>query len=204
MLKKVVSKGNKTVSKAKTKGAKKVATSTSSKAVKSKSQEKLRKKSKFKVGDYLIYPIHGVGRITAVSMQKVLGKSQHYYEMEIQNNKMKVMVPVENASSIGLRSIIAKKEVKKVVLLLKEEGGEIEEDWKLRYQNNMNKIKSGSIYSVAEVCRDLYRRACARELSLMERRLYESAYKLISSEVALSNELSIEEAGNMISEVLAG
>ena len=75
----------------------------------------------------------------------------------LRRSKIKEKVPAENASSIGLRSIIAKKEVKKVVLLLKEEGGEIEEDWKLRYQNNMNKIKSGSIYSVAEVCRDFYK-----------------------------------------------
>ena len=86
---------------------------------------------------------------------------------------------------------------------MKKDEIDTEEDWKIRYQNNMNKIKSGSIYSVAEVCRNLYKRAKDKELSLMERRLYESAYNLISSEIALSKEIDIEEAGNLISEVLS-
>lgn len=164
---------------------------------------KTKKKERFKVGDYLVYPLHGVGQVRSVSKQNVLGKSVSYYVMEIENNKMKVMIPVENASKIGVRAIINRRQVAKVIRLLKKDEVDTEEDWKLRYQNNMNKIKSGNIYSVAEVCRNLYKRARDRELSLMERRLYESAYKLVSSEIALSKDLSLEEAGNMISEVLA-
>ena len=157
----------------------------------------------YEIGEYLVYPMHGVGKITAIAKQNVLGKSTRYYIIEIEAVKMKVMVPVDNVEEVGVRSIITKRESSKVLNLLKKDEVDTEEDWKIRYQNNMNKIKSGNIYSVAEVCRNLYKRARDKELSLMERRLYESAYSLISHELALTNKVSTEEAGNMISEILA-
>ncbi len=157
----------------------------------------------FSVGEYVVYPMHGVGQINTIAKQVILGKRKQCYILELSNSKMKVMIPVENAREIGIRPIIKKKDVKKVLDLLRKDEVDTEEDWKIRYQNNMNKIKSGSIYSVAEVCRNLYKRAKDKELSLMERRLYESAYNLISSEIALSREINLEEAGNIISEVLA-
>jgi len=156
-----------------------------------------------KVGEYVVYPMHGVGEIHAIQKQNILGKRKECYVLEIPSTGMKVMIPVENAKTIGIRSIIKKKDVKKVLDLLKKECSESEEDWKIRYQNNMNKLKSGSIFSIAEVCRDLYKRAKDKELSLMERRLYESAYNLITNEIALTREMPVEEAGNLISEILA-
>ena len=155
----------------------------------------------FQVGDYVVYPMHG--KVYAVQKHNILGKRKQCYVLEIATTKMRVMIPVENAQEIGIRSIIKKKDVKKVLDLLKKDEVDTEEDWKIRYQNNMNKIKSGSIYSVAEVCRNLYKRAKDKELSLMERRLYESAYSLISSEIAEAKEIGVDEAGNLISEVLS-
>jgi CarD family transcriptional regulator len=157
----------------------------------------------YQVGEYLVYPMHGVGQINAVSKQVILGKRKNCYILELRSNKMKVMIPVESAREIGIRPIIKKKDIKKVLDILKKDEVDTEEDWKIRYQNNMNKIKSGSIYSVAEVCRNLYKRAKDKELSLMERRLYEQAYSLITNEIALSKEVELEEAGNLISEVLS-
>jgi CarD family transcriptional regulator len=157
----------------------------------------------YKVGEYLVYPMHGVGQISAVSKQVILGKRKNCYILELSSNRMKVMIPVESAREIGIRPIIKKKDIKKVLDILKKDEVDTEEDWKIRYQNNMNKIKSGSIYSVAEVCRNLYKRAKDKELSLMERRLYEQAYSLITNEIALSKEVSLEESGNLISEVLS-
>ena len=157
-----------------------------------KKKEKPKSGPQYSVGEYVVYPMHGVGKINAIQKQNILGKRKECYVLEIASNKMKVMVPVENAEKIGIRSIIKKKD-----------EVDTEEDWKIRYQNNMNKIKSGDIYAVAEVCRNLYKRAKDKELSLMERRLYESAYNLISNEIALTREVSVEEAGNLISEVLA-
>lgn len=116
---------------------------------------------------------------------------------------MKVSIPVDRAMDVGIRSIIDKKEIKKVLTLLKKDEVDTEEDWKVRYQNNMNKIKSGSIFEVADVCRNLYRRAYGKELSIMERKLYESAYNLVKMEIALSKGVPQEEAGNIVSDVLA-
>ncbi|MCB1323561.1 MAG: transcriptional regulator [Leptospiraceae bacterium] len=162
-----------------------------------------KKKDLYDVGEYVVYPMHGVGQISAISKQVILGKRKECYVLEITSNKMKVMIPTESAQEIGIRSIIKKRDVKKVLDLLQKDEVDPEEDWKIRYQNNMNKIKSGDIYSVAEVCRNLYKRARDKELSLMERRLYESAYNLISNEIALTRGVTVEEASNMISEVLS-
>lgn len=161
------------------------------------------KEPKFKVGDYVVYPIHGVGEVTEVGKKLILGKKKDCYIMEIQGSKMKVSIPVGRAIDVGIRSIIDKKEIKKVLTLLKKDEIDTEEDWKVRYQNNMNKIKSGSIFEVADVCRNLYKRAYGKELSIMERKLYESAYNLVKMEIALSKGVPQEEAGNIVSDVLA-
>ena len=158
----------------------------------------------FKKGDYVVYPMHGVGTIVEVTTKTVLNEKKKYYVVELINTKMKVMVPVKKAEEIGLRHIIKKTDVAKVVKLLKEDYVETEEDWKIRYQNNLLKVKSGSILSVSEVCRNLYKRARDKELSIMERKLYESAYGLIINEIALAKNVEVEEASNQISEVLSG
>lgn len=153
--------------------------------------------------DYVVYPMHGVGVVSDIATKTVLEEKKKYYVVELLNTKMRVMVPLDNAKEIGLRKIITKREVKKVLDLLAEEYVEIEEDWKVRYQNNLEKLKSGSIHAVAEVCRNLYKRAKDKELSVMERKLYESAYSLVLNEVALAKQVEIEEASNLISEILS-
>ncbi len=157
----------------------------------------------FKIGDKIVYPMHGVGEIEGIEKKLVLGKRNEYYLITIINNGMKVMIPVNNAKEIGIRSIIPKKDIKKVINILSTEADRIEEDWKIRYQNNIDKVKSGSIFEVAEVARDLYRRGSEKELSIMERKLYENAYQLITYEVAMSKNVEIEEAGNIVSEALS-
>ncbi len=159
--------------------------------------------SMFKVGDKIVYPMHGVGQIDGIEKKVVLGKRNEYYMITIINNGMKVMIPVNNAKEIGIRSIIPKKDIKKVLGILSAAAESIEEDWKLRYQNNIDKVKSGSIYEVAEVARDLFKRGNEKELSIMERKLYENAYQLITYEVAMAKSIDIDEAGNVVSEALA-
>jgi CarD family transcriptional regulator len=157
----------------------------------------------FKVGDKIVYPMHGVGQIDSIEKKVILGKRSEYYMITIISNGMKVMIPVNNAKEIGIRSIIPKKDIKKVLAILSTEAETIEEDWKLRYQNNIDKVKSGSIYEVAGVARDLFKRGNEKELSIMERKLYENAYQLITYEVAMSKNIAIDEAGNIVSEALS-
>jgi len=157
----------------------------------------------FKVGDKIVYPMHGVGEIDGIEKKVILGKKNEYYMITIISNGMKVMIPVNNAKDIGIRGIIPKKDIKKVVAILSTEAETIEEDWKLRYQNNIDKVKSGSIYEVAEVARDLFKRGNEKELSIMERKLYENAYQLITYEVAMSKSIPIDEAGDIVSGALS-
>jgi len=157
----------------------------------------------YKQGDKLVYPMHGVGIIKAIEKKEVLGQKLEFYIMTIVNNGMKVMIPVKNADQVGLRPIISKNEVKKVLTIISQGETEREDDWKLRYQNNIDKIKSGSIYEVSKVARDLYRRGREKELSIMERKLYENAYNLLIHEIALAKSIDIEEAGNVVSEALS-
>ena len=157
----------------------------------------------YNVGDKIVYPMHGVGLIEAIEKKVVLGKRAEYYMINIVNSGMKVMIPVKNADEIGIRSIISKREVKKVLGLLSKDENTSVDDWKERYQNNIDKVKSGSIYEVSEVARDLYRRGTEKELSIMERKLYENAYQLVAHELALSKDIDIEEAGNLVSEALS-
>ena len=151
----------------------------------------------------MVYPMHGVGRVAEIAVKNILNKKKKYYIVELINTKMRVMVPVENAEVIGLRTIIDKKQIPKITKLLTEEYVEQEEDWKIRYQNNLQKVKSGSLASVAEVCRNLYKRARDKELSVMERKLYESAYSLVINEIALSKGQSLEDTSSMISDILS-
>ncbi len=154
-------------------------------------------------GDKIVYPMHGVGIIDDIRKEKILGANKKVYVIHIINNGMKVMIPVENVDKIGIRSVILEKEVKTVLQILADEETEMEEDWKLRYQINMEKVKTGSIFEVAEVARNLYRRSLDKDLSIMERKLYESAYQLIANEIALAKNLDLEDAGDLISEVLS-
>ena len=157
----------------------------------------------FNKEDYVVYPMHGVGHIAEITSKSVLNKRKKYYIVELINTNMRVMVPVDKAEDIGLRHIIAKRDVNKVLKLLQEEYIEQDEDWKIRYQNNLTRVKSGSINSVAEVCRNLYKRARDKELSIMERKLYESAYSLVINEVALAKGVNVEDASNLISDILS-
>lgn len=154
-------------------------------------------------GDRIVYPMHGVGIIDAIEKKVVLGKRAEYYMITIVNSGMKVMIPVKNADSIGIRKIISKREVKKVLDILSKDENSSVDDWKERYQNNIDKVKSGSIHEVAEVARDLYRRGTEKELSIMERKLYENAYQLVTHEIALSRDVDLEEAGDIVSEALS-
>ena len=157
----------------------------------------------YKQGDKVMYPMHGVGIIEAIEKKEVLGQRLEFYTMTIVNSGMKVMIPVKNSEQVGLRPIISKNDVKKVLEIISKGETEHEEDWKLRYQNNIDKIKSGSIFEVSKVARDLYRRGKDKELSIMERKLYENAYNLIIHEIALAKSIDVEEAGNIVSDALS-
>ena len=156
----------------------------------------------FKLGQKVVYPLHGVGIINQIEEKEVLGQRHRYYIIKLSVTDMTVMIPVERSEELGLRKVMGHKVIDRAVEMLKEETTEMDEDWKSRYQANMDKVKSGSIVEIAEVVRNLFRRNRYKELSIMERKLYENAYKLLVDEIALSWGIDKEEIQNMISEAL--
>lgn len=157
----------------------------------------------YKIGEKVVYPVHGAGTVEAIEKKSVLGQNETFYIIRMMSNGMKLMIPVKNEKSAGIRTVTGKQGIKKILNILGDSGSEIERDWKLRYENNVNKVKSNNIAVVAEVVRDLFQRGSEQELSTMERRLYENAYNLVAYEVALSKEVDIEIANNIVSEALS-
>ncbi|MCC6278440.1 MAG: CarD family transcriptional regulator [Oligoflexia bacterium] len=151
----------------------------------------------FKVGDNAVYPGHGVGVVTAIETKEIFGKKQTFYSIKSLDNGMKIMVPKENVESVGLRAIISKKEANEVFKILRKKNIKIDnQTWNRRYREYMEKIKTGSIYEIAEVLRDLFLLKVDKELSFGERKMLDTARSLLIKELALAkriNEKKVED-----------
>jgi CarD family transcriptional regulator len=141
----------------------------------------------FRVGDLAVYPAHGVGLIESIETREVLGHEQDFYIMKILENDMIIMIPVNNVESVGLRDIIDRDEVDKVYAIMKKR--DIPPDnqtWNRRYRDYMEKIKTGSVYEVAEVLRDLYLLKTDKDLSFGERKMLDTAESLLLKELSIA------------------
>jgi CarD family transcriptional regulator len=156
----------------------------------------------YKVDDKVVYPMHGVGVIEKIEEKNILGKTKLYYIMKLSVTDMTVMVPVDMADKLGLRGVVEYDEIMKALDLLKEDPSVVEENWKARYSNNHGKVKSGSIFELAEVVRNLFRRNKVKELSTSEKKLFENALQLMVDEIALSKDLEKVEVEHLITETL--
>lgn len=153
--------------------------------------------TEFQVGDSAVYPGHGVGTVVAIESKEILGKKHTFYSIHIQESGMKIMVPQNNVASVGLRPIISKKEASEVLKILKKTNVKIDnQTWNRRYREYMEKIKTGSVFEIAEVLRDLFLLKVDKELSFGERKMLDTARTLLIKELALatqSEELKMEE-----------
>lgn len=152
----------------------------------------------FSVGDMAVYPAHGVGKIDSIETKEISGNEQKYYILKIMDNGMTIMVPTSNVRTVGLREVIGQSEVDIVYDILKERDIAIDnQTWNRRYREYMDKIKTGSIYEVAEVLRDLSILRYQKELSFGERKMLDMARNLIVKELSVAQEMEeceIEEA----------
>lgn len=147
----------------------------------------------FKVGGKAVYPAHGVGEITEIQNKVIGGRERSFYVLKIIENGMKIMVPVETATSTGMRPIISKSIANEVLEILKSPNVAVKtQPWNRRYREYMDMLKSGSPTEVAKVLRDLNRIKGDKDLSFGERRLLDTAESLLITELALS--LSTKEA----------
>lgn len=140
----------------------------------------------FKVGDLAVYPAHGVGRINSIETKIVNGETHDFYMMKIIENEMIIMIPTWNVEQVGLRDVIAEKDVVKVYEVMKKRdtGPPEPQTWNRRYREYMEKIKTGSLYDVAEVYRDLSLLKLTKDLSFGERKLFDTAQTLLTMELS--------------------
>ena len=151
----------------------------------------------FSVGDKIVYPMHGAGTIDAIEEKDILGEKQAYYIIKMPG-EVKVMVPTAKAEEIGVRNIISKENAGKVFEILEENETEMSNNWNKRYRDNMEKMKSGDIYEVADVVRNLAFKQKEKGLSTGEKKMLNNAKQILVSDLVLAEHASQEEVETLI------
>ena len=157
----------------------------------------------FKVGDKVVYPHHGAGTVVKKEQREVLGQKREYLTIKILHNDMTVRVPTENAALAGLRRVIDEETVQKVLDVLRDEVSEMPKNWNRRFKHNRDKIKTGDIYELAEVVRNLSLRENEKGLSTGEKQMFTRTKKILASELMYALDKDEEEAENYLDELLA-
>ncbi len=142
--------------------------------------------TKFKIDQKVVYPSQGVGIVKDVFEKSFKDTKVLYYKIYIEASDMVVMVPVDNAENLGIRQIVSSKEAQEALNLLSDDFEPITSDWKLRYQMNLDLLKKGTVKDIATIVRCLYNRSKVKELPILERKLYDSAKKLLEDEIAFA------------------
>ena len=156
----------------------------------------------FLEGDMAVYPAHGVGLIQTIETQTIGGVDQSFYVMKILDNDMTIMIPTATSDNVGLRAIISTDEVTEVMVILKERDIKINaQTWNRRYRDYMEKIKTGSIFEVAVVLRDLFLLKEDEELSYGERKMLDTAKSLLVKELSLAKHIDEEQVEKQIEEL---
>lgn len=157
----------------------------------------------FNSGDFVVYPAHGVGKVSDISKQKIAGSELELIVVNFDKDKMTLRIPMAKADTIGLRKISGADTMSEAVNVLKGKAKVKKIMWSRRAQEYENKINSGNPVAIAEVVRDLYRNENLAEQSYSERQIYEQALGRLASEYAVCNNISTDEATKQLIEVLA-
>lgn len=154
----------------------------------------------FEIGDKIVYPMHGAGTIENIELKEILGEKRRYFIMKMPIGEMKVMIPIDNMQEVGVREIISKEEMEEVITILKGDRGKMPQNWNRRFRLNMDKIKSGDIYEIAAVVRNLMLLDKEKGLSTGERKMLNDAKQMLISEMVLVCELTLEETEDLVAE----
>jgi CarD family transcriptional regulator len=157
----------------------------------------------FELGDNVVYPHHGAGKVCAKEMKEIFGERREYLTIKILHNDMTVMVPTENAAIAGLRRVIDEETVQKVLDVLRDDVSDMPKNWNRRFKHNRDKIKTGDIYELSEVVRNLALRENEKGLSSGEKQMYTRAKKILASELMYALDKSEEEAEAYLDELLS-
>lgn len=156
----------------------------------------------FDIGDRIVYPMHGAGIIVAIEEREILDEKKKYYIMKMPIGDMKVMVPVDNVGDIGIREIVENDDIDRVFAVLSGNQTKMPQNWNRRYRINMDKIKSGNIFEIASVVRNLMIRDREKGLSTGERKMLNSAKQMLVSEIVLAKDIDQDETERLIDEAI--
>ena len=164
----------------------------------------MAKKVTFKVGDKVVYPGHGVAEIRDVLAKSIGGEDQKFFELELIDGGMKVMIPCAQAESVGLRKVVDKRSIDKVYQILKDRDFQIDtQTWNRRFREYSQKIRTGSVFEIAEVIRDLSVLSIDKELSFGEKKMLDTAQNLLSSEIAIARSRSQDKVMGELKDLFA-
>ena len=156
----------------------------------------------FNVGDKIVHPMHGAGTISAIEEKNIGNETEEYYIISMPG-EVKVMVPIAKAEQIGVRNIIAESDVSKVLGILEEDETEMSNNWNKRYRDNMDKMRSGNIFEVADVVRNLSFKQKEKGLSTGEKKMLNNAKQILVSELVLAEHSSKEEVEQLVDNKIA-
>ena len=151
----------------------------------------------YNVGDKVVYPMHGAGVIDSIEEKEILGEKQSYYILKMPG-EVKVMVPISTAEQHGIRNVIDKGEAEKVMNVLEQDETEMEKNWNKRYRDNMDKMKSGNIYEIADVVRNLSFKQKEKGLSTGEKKMLHNAKQILVSELVLAEHATQDEVEELV------
>jgi len=157
----------------------------------------------YKVGDKVVYPHHGAGTVVKKEKRTILGQEREYLTIKILHNDMTVNVPAENAERVGLRKVIDEEMVEQVLEVLHGSGTKMPKNWNRRFKHNRDKMKTGDIFELAEVVRNLSLRDQEKGLSTGEKQMFVKAKKILASELMYAKDLTEDDAHAWLEEVLA-
>jgi CarD family transcriptional regulator len=158
--------------------------------------------STFKLKQKIVYPSQGVGVIKHIEEKDFKGEKVPYYTIFLEGGDMTVMVPVDKAEELGIRAIVPPEEAERALELISEDFEPNPSDWKLRYQQNLDLLRKGTVMDIAAIVRSLYHRTKVKELPIMERKLYDQAFKLFEDEIAHSLKKTAVETDKLIMDKL--
>ena len=151
----------------------------------------------FNVGDKIVYPMHGAGTIDSIEEKDILGEKQSYYILRMPGG-VKVMIPTAKAEEVGVRNIIDKSSADRVISVLEQNETDMDKNWNKRYRDNMDKMKSGDIYEIADVVRNLSFKQKEKGLSTGEKKMLNNAKQILVSELVLAEHASQEEVEEIV------
>ncbi|MHB1390034.1 MAG: CarD family transcriptional regulator [Thermoleophilia bacterium] len=156
----------------------------------------------YEVGDKVVYPHHGAGTVVKKEKRDVLGQKREYLTIQILHNDMTVMVPVDSAAQAGLRKVIARNDVTEVLAVLRQDETQMPKNWNRRFKHNREKLKTGDIFEVAEVVRNLSLREQEKGLSTGEKQMFNRAKKILASELMYARNMDEAAADKFLDGVL--